>query len=269
MRAHASPHSPSSWGHRKYVLQQIVKDLVKASDDYESKLVDLVNKEIALCSKIAEKFPKNYYAWTHRRYLWSSCILPYLQSNDNEKLVKALLKQEFDALKCWLELHISDHSAVHYLSQVLEIQLQHIPSEDETQSILMEVAQKSLNLAKTLLDTHPNHESLWILRRLMVQLLFQHAQNSSVSSRESIHALLEGLVDEVYTKLHSEHDGYTSHTSVYAWSFLVRCMSQLGLGGHERQKKLLDGLSFLQSDSHVYHKMWKTQGQEILLLGEK
>ena len=231
------------------------------SDDCESKLLDFVNKEIALCSKVAEKFPKNYYAWTHRRYLWSSCILLHLHKDK----IQRLLQQEFEALQAWLEQHISDHSAVHYLSQVLELQLLQF-SNDE----YLKVAQTSLDLARSLLETHPNHESLWILRRLTVQLLFQHAAKQTISVRDAIHSLLESHVEEVWNTLHSDN-GYSSSSSengatlVYAWSFLVWCMSQLGLGGPERRKKLQDGMLFLRSDGHVYHQMWKIQGEEILL----
>ncbi|CAJ1967566.1 unnamed protein product [Cylindrotheca closterium] len=277
--------APSSWGHRKYVLQQIVKAIVvvkEISDDYESKLVDLVHKEIAFCSKIADKFPKNYYAWTHRRYLWSSCILPHLQQSYHATII-VLLNQEFDALKLWLEQHISDHSAVHYLGQVLEMRLQqqqdqqqqqHIQSSSSSLNDLsISIAHNSLNLANALLKTHPDHESLWILRRLMVQILFQHAQQHSVtdSAKVAILSMLEDLIDEVWTKAHfSENNrdyNISGITSVYAWSFLVWCMSQLGLGGQDRPKRLLDGLAFLQSSenkSHVYHEMWKTNGEEIL-----
>jgi protein prenyltransferase alpha subunit repeat containing protein 1 len=255
--------APSSWGHRKYVLQQIVEGIVKETDNNETTLVDLVHKEIAHCSKIAEKFPKNYYAWTHRRYLWSSCILPHLQSNN--EIFQTLLQKEFDALKAWLEQHISDHSAVHYLTQVLEIQLRSM-QKDESQSLA--VSKKSLDLSQSLLSTHSDHESLWILRRLIVQLLHQHAQTISESGRAPILLLVENLVNEVWDRLQSSENGYTGTTKVYAWSFLVRCMSQLGLGCGQSQTKLQDGLGFLQSDSHVYHKMWKTHGEELLLTGK-
>lgn len=60
------PKSPSGWDHRRWCLKQHM-DRVHRNRLIESE----IETERELCRDMAEKFPKNYYAWMHRLWLLS------------------------------------------------------------------------------------------------------------------------------------------------------------------------------------------------------
>jgi hypothetical protein len=72
------PKSPGGWQHRRWCLQRMLLD---------GQPLD-VERELELCSRMAELYPKNYYAWNHRLWVLSHMsapqvtlpypILPYL-----------------------------------------------------------------------------------------------------------------------------------------------------------------------------------------------
>jgi hypothetical protein len=250
--------SPSSWGHRKYVLQQILGSKpTSESDDSFQQMIKLMHEEIEVCGKVAEKYPKNYYAWTHRRYLWSSCLLPRSQPKHTDKLEK-LLKEEFATLHSWLQHHISDHSAVHYQCQVVGLWMQHSSCDDE----LLAIAKTSLEHVHQLIQNHPDHESLWILRRLVLCALLAYSRNTGCC--DVIRSMLQADVDAVYQNVESSSMS-SANNSVHAWSFLGWCMVQLDLGGPDRSERLGNVVSFLQSHPDIGHQMWNSNAQQIMM----
>jgi len=62
---------------------------------------DKIVSEIIICQRIAEVYPKNYYAWTYRQL-----VSDKLQSIDN-------VKEQLDVLGKWTRKHVSDHCAYH------------------------------------------------------------------------------------------------------------------------------------------------------------
>ena len=91
-------------------------------------------KEVnGICSSVAEKYPKNYYAWTHRIYVVSELLLsPMFIINDTNnntdtiigninnisKFLETELKEKM--YNEWLPKHPTDHSAIHYTCQILD-----------------------------------------------------------------------------------------------------------------------------------------------------
>lgn len=61
------------------------------------------------CSAYADKYARNYYAWTHR-----AALLPLLLSSPG------LRDEELASLQRWSRSHIADASALHYRSLVVE-----------------------------------------------------------------------------------------------------------------------------------------------------
>ena len=95
----------------------------------------LIQKELSICTKIAEKYPKNYYAWTHRRWMIQQIVSKVHateeksgaspSSNFYSSYLRKLIYEEFTFIvRTWLPRHVSDHSAVHYGQQMLYVGLE-------------------------------------------------------------------------------------------------------------------------------------------------
>ncbi len=110
--------------------------------------------ELDICTSIAEKYAKNYYAWTHRRFVIDSLIqlkldvtqkrhvssLPLLEeqqkqqddddcyfdfdsNNDKYPHLWHILQSEYEFILSWIMRHVSDHSAVHYGGEILRLMI--------------------------------------------------------------------------------------------------------------------------------------------------
>ena len=165
-----SLRSPSSWAHRKWISQKLVHLLLlELNQKYQSesamdsvasstfmceiqdvsadlsadirdkidspyfKIYQWVWSEMRTCLSVAENFPKNYHAWTHRR--WACQLLcgmwfrrPHSDRRDKNdvietKLLFQLLTDELSTIQAWMKSHVSDHSAIHYQGQILRMLL--------------------------------------------------------------------------------------------------------------------------------------------------
>ncbi|KAK9761217.1 Protein prenyltransferase alpha subunit repeat-containing protein 1 [Basidiobolus ranarum] len=160
--------SYTSWHHRKWVIE-----LISARTSRPPSL----KKEIDICSRVGELYPKNYNAWVHRQW-----ILKYTDS------MEALL-EELERVKSWNNSHISDHSGFHHREQVLLRICQQLgilksvggisrmnllqKSDSVSQSIsvtnadlvdqkwLLELWLSEFQYIKELLTRYPQHETLW------------------------------------------------------------------------------------------------------------
>ena len=142
---------------------------------------DTVLSEIRECEKIAEQYPRNYYAWTYRQLV--SLFIP---SADE-------IESHIDSLTKWTKRHVSDHCAYHYrhflwsrFIHFLDMPLanaitkglnnsEHIVEEETDCKISPEHAERIYEFWKTefvlstnLLTNYPGHESLWCHRRSLV-----------------------------------------------------------------------------------------------------
>jgi hypothetical protein len=279
-------HSPSSWGHRKYVLGKIIDQILQSEKGDETKstaaLLQLARDEMNTCTQVAERYPKNYYAWTHRRYLWT-VLLPHIHPPDASVVV---LQEEFLNICKWLQRHVSDHSAAHYGSQVLELwwvcsssstqfikevpqqqQRRHQQMISDTSSI--SIAQQALKEVRGLVQRHPNHETMWIFRRLVVGVLLQHLREEDRTLViEEIQTVYKEVVDAVLST-EGKKDTTTAAVAHHAWTFLVWSAMQLQDVGEvlvdDDDLDLSTAVSVLQQHSDVAHEMWKVYGSAIIL----
>jgi hypothetical protein len=148
----------------------------------------------------------------------------------------------------WLQHHTSDHSAVPYRCQVVGLWMQHFNCDDE----LLAIAKASLEHVHQLIQNHPDHESLWILRRLVLRALLAHSRNTGC--HDVIQTMLQADVDAVYHHVESTSMS-SANNSVHVWSFLGWCMVQLDLGGPDNSERLGKVVSFLQSHPGIGHEM--------------
>src|SRR5204863_4505590 len=68
--------------------------------------------EIDITRRVAELYPKNYYAWTHRHWVLTKISNDSLQS-------KSFFLEEFKIMKIWVQKNIADYSGFQHLQRCL------------------------------------------------------------------------------------------------------------------------------------------------------
>lgn len=193
--------SPNAWGHRKWVFRQVLlifqslqfKDRIEGA---AGKLLQWCTPEIALCSVIAEKYPKNYYAWTYRGFLMKTIVQNLDVKNDDNcrEEVCSFLQSELDFIFSWLFHHVSDHSAAHYGGEVASsLLLLQTSTSDKNQTrddILLSSSQ--------LLEKFSCHEVIWIWRRICFRVTFDsYCIEQSNDNKDTIQCIDSLLQDEI------------------------------------------------------------------------
>jgi len=262
--------APSSWAHRKFVLRQMLKivDIPSHGNmEKSNKMKDIIfAREVKTCIEVAERYPKNYYAWTHRRYLWDvfsfdTGSTEHREQQAQRELLIQLLETELmiGMWQEWLPIHPSDHSAVHYACQVLDLLMDEIISiqVDSGQPLIEEkiapISISALNQVRILLSKYSEeNESLWILRRITYKILWKHLYFPPVAEkhpdkknffnamaslvRTLVRNDLKSIVSSTLSDCNdSESDSMkTPHEkSIYVWTFLAWCIANLpGIDGH-------------------------------------
>lgn len=177
-----------------------------------------------------------------------------------------LLEIEWDDIVTkWLPLHVSDHSAVHYASQVLQfwiLELKASSTSGGNSLALGQVASRVMSQVRCLIDSLESHETLWILRRLVVRILWESRQASCGS------VVLED-VKEVTTSIEQwrNKNGPTATPNIHSLTFLAWVAGFLPTRNQDPQSHIdslslfpLDLFSMLQDHPWVYHRMWQAVG---------
>ncbi|KIK90761.1 hypothetical protein PAXRUDRAFT_151179 [Paxillus rubicundulus Ve08.2h10] len=168
---HCAKHA-ELWYHRRWLLSyeahetwpparlpagvgETRRDLLFASQ------TDL-QQELGLLSHACEVYPRNYFAWTHRLSCVRSLLSNHLTNPSKDPNFVVILRREIDGIKRWIEHHVSDYSAVHYILTL---------SRDVLQCkslFLEEVIDKEGMLAHAiaLVREYPGHEALWLYARI-------------------------------------------------------------------------------------------------------
>ncbi|XP_076021247.1 protein prenyltransferase alpha subunit repeat-containing protein 1 [Genypterus blacodes] len=116
------PKSPETWIHRRWVLQQILRQFsvldhsmkhqqgeqeqveAERSQQLTDCLARTVHQELKVCSDAAGRYPSNYNAWSHR--IW---VLQHMAKGNTK-----VFHDELSSTRLWISMHISDHSGFHY-----------------------------------------------------------------------------------------------------------------------------------------------------------
>lgn len=177
------------WHHRRWLLcYQLASGRVKNPTNLDEEFVkialpvELIQKEFAVASAAATVYPRNYHAWLHRT-LCMHCALEQAPLSDRHM---DLLIEERSFMMKWIDLNVSDYSAVHYLVNlnlgVLALQrLQH----GDKQQLAMELRNHAIDLV----DRYPIHETLWLYVRLTEDL--ENGQAASDHFRTKVASRLE------------------------------------------------------------------------------
>lgn len=191
---------PNAWAHRRWICKQMLKslnELISSDLDLASEtLMSWTTREIAICCVIAEKYPKNYYAWTHRSFITRTLANLIQCETQNKKTetwdhadILSLLKTEVDSVEPWLQRHVSDHSAAHYGGEVINLWLQ-VGKLNQGDPVIntsnidllvwkLDAIQEKLKGSQELISKFPSHEVIWVWRRICSRLFLEHADEES------------------------------------------------------------------------------------------
>lgn len=171
------------WHHRRWLLlrqlspvQSDVSDIgtMDIDDRFCSYILPFsrYQTEIEISKKACDIYPRNYYAWMHRRlilrsFVYNLTINASIPASSSKERYHSAFVQELSESKTYIGTHISDFSAVHYLCQSL-VALYRSSLELDTGVPLS--TESMVEDAMTLVKTYPNHESLWLYLRLVISM---------------------------------------------------------------------------------------------------
>ena len=173
-------------------------------------------REIDLCSRVAEHFPKNYYAWAHRYYVASKFFNHWPDNGEKDvsgvseaRSQSSFFAAEVRFIEKWLSQHVSDHSAAHYGAEALRLHLKHgfrsgtlLKESCAVMEWALDVTEKTLLTSRQLIKRYTSHEVIWIWRRhvgqIFLDLICGEFGMENLVGSEAVEALDRFLQAEVY-----------------------------------------------------------------------
>ncbi|KAF9243132.1 hypothetical protein BU15DRAFT_43244, partial [Melanogaster broomeanus] len=174
-----------------------------------------LRQELSLSSRACELYPRNCFAWTHRLLCMRSLLSDHLTNPSEIFNFVSILRQEIAEVKRWIEHHVSDYSAAHYILTLSRDVFQ------SRESSLREIIDEEDLLAHaiSLVREYPDHESLWMYARTVPAILdtpdrqqVEHFVDSFVRPLASQHRIT-GAWDDV---------AHQTDSSYYANMYLSR-----------------------------------------------
>ncbi|KIJ51290.1 hypothetical protein M422DRAFT_244471 [Sphaerobolus stellatus SS14] len=229
------------WHHRRWILRHFYAGNSQViPEDIPDTLIGAmspedVQSEFKLVSLATEVYPRNYHAWLHRN-VCSDFLISQVSSGVAN--AREVLIAELDACKKWINLHISDYTAMHYLSTLFD-KLESLNAKspfncssafsDIPSQLLGGLSQVNpiLSHAFSLLTAYPTHEALWLYLRLGYAHQVRHN-----SDNEPLHVL-----KRIAEQLNSE-DGSSSQ--------VVNVILQQASTDRERDKLQRESSRFIE-----------------------
>ncbi|GFY70967.1 protein prenyltransferase alpha subunit repeat-containing protein 1 [Trichonephila inaurata madagascariensis] len=178
------PKSSPVYAHRKWVLFQWFKEKCSPCS-----LQQVVDHELRLCTRVANLYPNNYYAWCHRTWLVMELCHYCLK----------IVSEELTSMECWTSTHVSDHCGFNYRQFLLscysreDVDILSCPlhaSGGETCSakkmvLFASLIQQEMLFLCNLQAAYLGHETLWYHRRFIVHEIHQMDVSKSVDSEDA------------------------------------------------------------------------------------
>ncbi|CAB4394290.1 unnamed protein product [Rhizophagus irregularis] len=170
------------WFHRKWIILRI-------QQHFSSNDISQWQYEINITRRVAELYPKNYYAWTYRHWILLNIKTDSVQS-------KSFFVDELKIMKIWVQTNISDYSGFQHLQRCLirigqyydnsfsdfygisrrdilnkinintQLQNRDLKKNSRSDSIVS-LWYKEIQFTKDLILRYPGHESLWYHLRFL------------------------------------------------------------------------------------------------------
>ncbi|XP_036383094.1 protein prenyltransferase alpha subunit repeat-containing protein 1 [Megalops cyprinoides] len=211
------PKSPETWIHRRWVLQQVLRECCPQGEaergegegtPQAERLQRILQEEMKVCTEAAGRYPSNYNAWSHRIWVLQNMAKGNLK----------ILHDELSSMKLWVSMHVSDHSGFHYrqfllkslvgeLSQAAERASARPPhpspdphyahrangegaagGDERQRSAVSELFEEEMELCTDLIESYPGHETLWCHRRHAFFLWYHWRREVSQNGTHLNHA---------------------------------------------------------------------------------
>lgn len=173
------PKSPDNFFHRQWLVQRLLDQAPPVPPEERTRLLEA---EIQLCLEAADRYPRNYYAWTYRSWL--------LEQLPPERRAETHLRRELQRLHSWMELHVSDYSAYHHLQRLLQRLFACLADQPDRVELLLE---EELAFVQQLHSLYPAQESLFLHRRF----LLKQALDSLPAKREQWRLAEESTLNQL------------------------------------------------------------------------
>lgn len=214
------------WHHRRWLLRRIYQkgDILHTVDrlDECSIPLDDLSQEISITTTASEVYPRNYHSWLHRQKCMRSIVAMYRRAPEKggspprEALAQVLRAEEF-AITKWIDLNISDLTAMQYLCQLYDSMEEvgvdhmqvHLESEDTAEELqIQKVPFSPLDHAIDLVQRYPTHEALWYYLRAAY---FSHPKHGNIldNIRSS-----EGVYADRFKRWRNSYDNRRGHAIV-------------------------------------------------------
>ncbi|KZT72330.1 hypothetical protein DAEQUDRAFT_31418 [Daedalea quercina L-15889] len=224
------------WHHRRWLLCQAHEllntgaKICRKGDSLRNIALsaDSLRSEFSVATQACETYPRNYFAWAHRYLCLEALTLHACSSSPSSHSCRSVLLEELLFARKWVERHVSDYTAVHYLHNmhVLLLQGDNIPLPENASSALEidRVDHRSLRAslyahAKSLVAAYPEHESMWLYLRAAIDVC-----GSDPTFRLGETAICEDCKSARSSKAHSPlHCASATHAERHqAWLHHIR-----------------------------------------------
>lgn len=172
------PKSIDTWAYRRWLASRLLSSSSSLIDDSDALRV-FYERQLSVCTLLAEQKPRNYHAWSFRHWIVSQLPL--------EALDKELL-----AMGQWCTTHVTDHSGWNHRQHVVNITLRRwreslsqtvaLANVDNVdyhyQQRVKQLLIEEYAFLSKLMAAYPVHEALWCHRRFVVQLLLRELVDS-------------------------------------------------------------------------------------------
>ena len=143
------------WHHRRWLLDMIhgIPATVSTERIPEITPLNVLEAEFACASIACHLYPRNYHAWTHRRFCAEALVASLQPEVPSDSGVFA---EEYQKTLQWIESHIKDYSAMNYAVNLEKMLIGRKPAKGRS---------STKEHATSLLRSYPDHESLWVYLR--------------------------------------------------------------------------------------------------------
>ncbi|KZV88023.1 protein prenylyltransferase [Exidia glandulosa HHB12029] len=177
------------WHHRRWLLRHLYSDVNGVPDgsaeDLDTCVVPFsqLRVEVALAEQASETYRRNYFAWNHRL----RCIRNLrLHLGSERSSAFGFLHSEIGAVRSWIDRHISDHTAMHYVCELVSLYGELLPEGSQT----LHEARATLDHAYALVSSFPSHESLWLYVRRSLAVILISEPDAAPITNARLHDLL-------------------------------------------------------------------------------
>lgn len=167
---HCAKHA-ELWYHRRWLLSAIYDPQYSDTTGTDSHChlpfasQVALQQELDLVSRACELYPRNYFAWIHRLMCMRSLLSDYLTGTDTVGFVP-IFRNEIAGVKGWIDRHVSDYSAIHYILTLSQAGFQ----SGDSSFVEIIIQEDLLAHAVSLVREYPAHEALWMYIRTALSI---------------------------------------------------------------------------------------------------